>query len=174
MSKKIILYIATSVDGFIAEEDGSVSWLDEFNSEGADYGYKHFYDSITTVVMGKKTYEQIITFGEFPYKGKQCFVFGNDATDSEHVEFVSGDVKAFIEDLDDDIPKSIWVVGGAHLIKQFLEYNLVDEMMIFIMPVILGKGIRLFLDSEHKERLNLLESKSYESGAVEVRYGKGK
>ncbi len=90
MPKKVILYIAMSLDGFIARKNGSVDWLDKFNNTGEDCGYEKFYDSINAVVMGSSTYKQILGFGEFPYKSKKCFVFSKKIKKGKHVEIVNG------------------------------------------------------------------------------------
>ena len=75
MRKRIILYIAISLDGFIARKDGSVDWLSPYENGSEDYGYNEFYKKIRTVIMGNTTYKQVLSFGDFPYKGKDCFVF---------------------------------------------------------------------------------------------------
>ena len=95
--RKIKLFIASSLDGYIAKENGSVSWL----PENADSGYGPFYSSIDTVLMGKKTYEQILTFGKYPYKDKTSYVFTrntNQKKKDENVEFTS-DIEKFTEEL---------------------------------------------------------------------------
>jgi len=168
MTKKVILYIAMSLDGFIARKNGSVDWLDKFNSSGEDYGYKKFYDSVNTVVMGSITYKQVLSFGEFPYKDKDCFVFSKKIKQSQYVNFVKGDVKKFIEKEN----KKIWLVGGANLANQFLKYNLIDEFIIFIMPVLLGNGIRLF-ETNKELPLKIKNTKFYKSGVIELHYKRG-
>ena len=159
MTKKVILYIATSINGFIARENGNVDWLDKFNSSEEDFRYKDFFDSLNTVVMGNTTYNQILTFGEYPYKNKNSFVFSNKIKEEDSVEFVNEDVNSFIRDLDPIENKIIWLVGGANLVNQFLKYNLINKLIIFNMPILIGKGIRLFN-----------KTKSYKSGTIETHY----
>ena len=158
-----------SLDGFIARENGSVDWLDKFNSPKEDYGYKKFFDSINTVLMGSSTYKQILGFGEFPYKGKNCFVFSKKIKEGKHVKFVNEDVKNFIENLDPKENQKIWLVGGANLVNQFLKHNLIDEYMLYTMPILLGKGIKLF-DTIKELPLVLKRTKSFKSGVIETHY----
>ena len=173
MSTKITLYIATSIDGFIAKKDGSVKWLDKFNNLGENYGYESFSNSINTVVMGNVTYEQVLGFGEYPYKNKQGYVFANKEKSDDNIIFVNGDVKEFIDNLDKEKDHNIWLIGGANIVNQFLKYNLIDEFIIFVMPVILGEGIRLFSNDNQEKELILTNSKSFKSGVLELKYKKG-
>jgi len=162
---KIILYIASSLDGYIARENGDVDWL-PINS---DSGYDNFYKSIDTVIMGKKTYDQILTFGDYPYKGKKSYVFTrNDSlTKDENVEFVSN-VEEFSRNLVSS-KGNIWLVGGSELFSAFLEHKLVDEIILSIIPTVLGKGIPLFQNINQEANLKLIKTTEY-SGFVELTY----
>jgi dihydrofolate reductase len=154
---KIILYIATSLDGYIAREDESIDWL----PESAKSGYDAFYKSIDTVIMGKTTYDQVLTFGEYPYKDKKSFVFTTTTqTKDENVEFVS-DVNKFVKDDFPGVGKNIWLVGGAQIIASFLKQKVVDEIIITIIPVLLGRGIPLFKNIENDTKLELIKTKKY-------------
>ena len=172
MKRKIILYIASSLDGFIARKNGSVDWLDKFNSPGEDYGYKDFLLGIDVVIMGNKTYRQVLTFGDFPYKDKKCFVFSPKAGQDENVTFVNGEVNKFFKSLNSKSKKDIWLVGGANLIKQFLKYDMIDEFIISVIPVILGEGINLFATSISELNLTLDNVRKYDSGIVQMSYSK--
>jgi len=154
---KIIVYIATSLDGYIAREDGSINWL----PESAESGYDTFYKSVDTVIMGKTTYDQVLTFGEYPYKDKKSFVFTTtNQNKDDNVEFVS-DVDKFVKDGFPGLGKNIWLVGGAQIIASFLKQKVVDEMIVTIIPVILGKGIPLFKNIESETKLELIKTKKY-------------
>ncbi|MBC8516161.1 MAG: dihydrofolate reductase [Nitrosopumilus sp.] len=154
---KIIVYIATSLDGYIAREDGNIDWL----PESTESGYDAFYKSIDTVIMGKTTYDQVLTFGEYPYKDKKSFVFTTtNQKKNENVEFVS-DVKKFVEDGFNEMGKNIWLVGGAQIIASFLKQKAVDEIMVTIIPVILGKGLLLFKNTESEIKLELIKTEKY-------------
>ena len=154
---KIIVYIATSLDGYIAREDGSIYWL----PESAESGYDTFYKSVDTVIMGKTTYDQVLTFGEYPYKDKKSFVFTTtNQNKDDNVEFVS-DVDKFVKDGFPGLGKNIWLVGGVQIIASFLKQKVVDEMIVTIIPVILGKGIPLFKNIESETKLELIKTKKY-------------
>ena len=139
MSREIILYIATSLDGFIAKEDDDLQWLTETVGEG-DNGYTEFYQSIDTTIMGKRTYDYVMQHTEtFPYPDKKCYVFtASEKGSNEYVEFVNEDVVTFTKKLKVQKGSKIWMIGGA---------NLLDEYMITVTPHILGSGIVLFNDS---------------------------
>ena len=162
---KIILYIASSLDGYIARENGDVDWL----PINTDSGYDNFYKSIDTVIMGKKTYDQILTFGDYPYKGKKSYVFTrNDSlTKDENVEFVSN-VEEFSRNLVSS-KGNIWLVGGSELFSAFLEHKLVDEIILSIIPTVLGKGIPLFQNINQETNLKLIKTTDY-SGLAELTY----
>ncbi len=155
---KIILYIASSLDGYIARENGDVDWL----PKSTDSGYGDFYKSIDTVVMGKKTYDQILTFGEYPYEGKKSYVFtGNEALKKdENVEFLSS-IGKFTGKLDPFSEENIWLVGGAELVSVFLRNKLVDEIILSVIPIVLGKGIPLFQNINHDVKLQLIKTTEY-------------
>lgn len=173
MTVKIILYIATSLDGFIATKDGSVKWLDKYNELGEDLGYNEFVKSINAVILGNTTYEQILSFDcDYPYKNQKSYVFANNEYKDDNVTFVNEDVKKFIEGLDKKKDHKIWLVGGANIVNQFLEHDLIDEFKIFVMPEILGRGIRLFSKENSDKLLVLKDSKSFKSGIVELNYKK--
>lgn len=158
--RSLILYIAMSLDGFIAERNGSVDWLPE--REG-DFGYSDFYKTIDTLIMGRTTYDQILSFGiEWPYAGKKCYVFTNrDHPCDPNTEFLTGDILSFVHNLKSKPGKNIWLVGGAALANTFMEYFLIDEYWVAVIPVILGDGVRLFRDGNHSVRLSLKKLEQY-------------
>ncbi|WP_088071904.1 dihydrofolate reductase family protein [Gottfriedia luciferensis] len=169
MARNIILYIATSLDGFIARENGEIDWL--FDPSEMDYGYNEFIQKIDTVLMGRKTYDKVLTFGEYPYKDKKSYVFTTKQKENDvNVEFISTDIMPFIENLKKVDGKDIWLVGGAELTKFFLKNRLIDELILFVQPTIIGSGIPLFQDIEKDQQLTLQAHKIYENGMVEVRY----
>ena len=165
---EVKLFIATSLDGFIAERDGGVDWLFTDN----DYGYTSFFDSIETLIMGRRTYEQVLGFGEWPYGEKPTYVFtrGAPGGDHPHVEFVSSDAGPLVEKLRHRSSGDIWLVGGAALVSVFRELHLIDEYILSVHPVLLGDGIPLFERPQPRESLRLQEELSFESGLVQLRY----
>lgn len=170
--RKVILYIAQSLDGFIAKEDNDISWLSIVEKPGEDYGYSDFIDTVDTVIMGRKTYEKVLSFGiEFPHKNKKCYVLSKTMKGTDdNIEYFNGDIAELIGRLKNEKGKNIFIDGGAEAIKALREKNLIDEYVISIIPVLIGKGIRLFKDIEAESRLKLMKSKVYDSGLVQLNY----
>lgn len=143
-----ILYIAMSLDGYIADENTNVDWLSEVDGDG-DNGYSAFYETVDTIIMGRTTYDQILSFGcEWPYLGKQCYVF----TDRQYAH---DDISVFMRNLKSKPGLNIWLAGGAEMAHSFLKAGLIDEFAITMIPTILGKGVRLFKPDIPKIKLTL-------------------
>ncbi len=142
---KVILYIAMSLDGYIARPDGAVDWLDDVEGEG-DNGYGEFYSNVGNVVMGRSTYEQVLKLtDEFPYAGKPCYVLSRTYKDKNpHVTFTDESLDSLIPRLKGNSDGYVWLVGGGQLIRQFLDKKLLDEIELFIIPKMIGEGIPLF------------------------------
>jgi dihydrofolate reductase len=172
--RKIKLYMAISLDGKIALPDGSVEWLETIPPpEDGDYGYKDFYASIDTTIQGYTTYQQVINWGiDFPYADKKNYVVTGKQglTNTEYVEFISQNHIEFIKSLKEAQGKDIWLVGGGKLNAMLLEANLIDDLLLYIMPVILTKGIDMFSALPSERPLKLVASKVYANGVVETRY----
>ena len=175
--RKIKLYIAASLNGKIAEKDGSVDWLYvKEGDEQPDYGYEKFYDSIDTTIQGSSTYKQVESWGiEFPYPDKKNYVITRNKglKDNEYVEFVSENHIDFIKDLKSKSGKDIWLIGGGLVNTMLLNAGLLDEIHIFVMPIILSDGIDLFENLPNRTDLKLISSESHETGAVEMIYQVG-
>lgn len=170
--RKIKLYIACSVDGYIATKTGDISFLDNVAVDHEDYGYSEFIKTIDTVIMGRKTYDKIQSFAiPFPYQKETVYVFSKTMTGkNDDVIFVNQDVLSFVQTLKKQPGKDIFFVGGASLFKIFNELDLIDEMVISIMPIILGDGIPLFLPSIYQQSLILTKHHVYDSGLVQLIY----
>ena len=164
--RKIILFIASSLDGYIAKTDGDVGWLPVSGSSG----YDNFYKSIDTVIMGKTTYDQVLTFGAYPYQDKKSYVFtrNSDQKKDEHINFVN-DVKKLAENLLSNPGMNIWLVGGSKIISNFMNLGFVDEIIISIIPVVLGNGIPLFTDIQKETKFELIKTTDYDT-LVELHY----
>ena len=164
--RKIILFIASSLDGYIARVDGTIDWLPENTTSG----YDDFIKSIDTVIMGKKTYDQVLTFGDYPYKDKTSYVFtrNNEYSKDENTEFVH-DADKLVKDIVTNSGKDIWLIGGAEIISTFVNLGFVDEIIISIIPVVLGKGILLFKNIEKEIKFELIKTTDYDA-LVELRY----
>ncbi|HDZ17627.1 hypothetical protein LCGC14_1469510 [marine sediment metagenome] len=166
--RKIILYIATSLDNFIAKKDGNVDWL--FHDK--DYGYNNFYESIDTTLMGNNTYKQVSGLGEFPYKEKCNYVFtrSRNINRAPFVKFFNENVKSFVEELKNQSGKNIWLIGGSEINSYFFENHLVDELIISIHPIILGSGIPLLSKNEVVITLELMATNTYDTGLTQLHY----
>lgn len=175
--KKIILYIAVSLDGYIADRNGSVSWIKGHDeSVEPEDTFTPFFDSIDTVIMGKRTYDQIVTElspGQWPYTGASTFVLTHDDkwNDTEHIHFVNTPVCRLVDKLKELPGKDIWICGGAQIANQFIDKDMIDMYHIAVIPAILGGGIRLFDTTEHKIDLMLVNTKQY-NGIVELIYNR--
>ena len=172
--RKVILYIAASLDGYIARPDGDVAWLESFpNPEQTDHGYADLMEEIDTTLMGNETYKAILGFGiPFPYSDKTNYVFTRNTSpqNGEFVRFVSGDMAAFVREIKAQSGKSIWLIGGGQVIRLLMDAGLVDEYRVAIMPIVLGEGIPLFPKPITETRLRLVSAKAYGTGAVMLTY----
>ncbi|WP_338869278.1 dihydrofolate reductase family protein [Spirosoma sp. SC4-14] len=165
------LFIATSLDGYIAGPKGEIDWL---FTEG-EYGYTAFMETVDTTLMGNETYKLTKTFGEFPYKGLRNYVFtrNTEHPPEPYVEFISGDIAAFVESLKAQDGKDIFLIGGSHINAVLLEAGLIDELQVFIHPIVLGNGIPMVQPTQTRHNWTFVASKSYENGLVELHYLKG-
>ncbi|GAA0179532.1 dihydrofolate reductase family protein [Clostridium sediminicola] len=174
MSRSIILYIAVSLDGYIAKANGAVDWLGgESDNPNIDNGYEDFYKTIDTVVMGRTTYEQVINElspDVWVYEGKKCYVATTRKSEiDDRAEFITEDIALFVNKLKEEQGKDIWLVGGGKLIDQFIKKDLIDKYVVTIIPTILGDGIPLFLKENPEIKLRLVETKTTD-GMVELSY----
>jgi dihydrofolate reductase len=166
---KLVLYIAASLDGYIARPDGGIDWLVKHDNPVTDYGYNEFYATIDAMLMGRKTYEVTLGFGEWPHGDRPCYVATNSRESPAHAIPVRGDAAAIIEQLKGSYRK-IWLVGGGKLIAQALACKGLDEIILTTIPVILGTGIRLFGDSTVEADVRHVETRCYTGGLVQTRY----
>jgi dihydrofolate reductase len=170
--RRIIVYIATSADGFIARPDGSVDWLDRPRPKG-NYGMGAFYRSIDTCVLGRKTYDLSVSFGmPAAYAGKKNYVFSRTLKKaaSPTVVIVNEDVANFSERLRAEKGRDIWLVGGAEVVAAFLDSGQVDEFIIHVIPAMIGEGIPLAAPRHRNLPLKLRASKKYPDGGVKLHY----
>ena len=172
--RKIRLYTAMSLNGKIAREDGSVDWLEGIpNPDKTDYGYEAFYNEIGTTLQGFKTYQQLLNWGiPFPYSGKTNYVLTRkeERQNTEDVTFVSKAPIEFLQELKLEEGKDIWLIGGGEINTLLLNAGLIDELELFVMPVILPEGIDLFGGIPDETNLRLLKTQSFASGAIRLTY----
>ena len=170
--RKVKLFIASSLDCYIAREDGGIDWL----FTDADYGYTKFYDSIDTIIVGKKSYDQSLTLDEYPYKGKKVYVFTRkkvrkkNNNNEQDVEYIDTNIQDFVTTLTQSIGKDIWLLGGGEIVSILLNADLVDEIILSIHPIILGTGIPLLRDIQKEVNLQLENSLSFDSGLTQLYY----
>lgn len=169
MQRKIVVFIADSLDGCIATKEDSLDWLEETPGEG-DNGYAAFLETVDTILMGRRTYDWLLDkLGPegFPYRAQKCYVFSHASLVQDgRVEFVQEPLRPFVEHLQEKTGKNIWLVGGSGLIESFRAEGLIDEWIITIAPTLLGEGIPLFLPHNGEERLELLDIRRYGQFAV--------
>ena len=177
-ARKIIVYIATSADGYIARPDGDVEWLNR-RPRTVDYGIREFYPSIDTILWGRKTYDWLLAY--YRKEGKTTGLFDTTVANyvfsrkppkrpAAGVEFVSEPVKRFAARLRATPGKHIWMMGGAGLIGSFLDAGEIDEFDIHVIPVFIGKGIPLVAPRHRDVLLELRSSRKYPDGVVRLRY----
>jgi len=167
---KISIYIACSIDGYIARTDGNIDWLNYGHSGDEDYGFYSFLDSIDATIMGRGTYEVASTVEDWPYKGKRVIVLSNTLTSvRSDAELFSGELTDLVTKLHDEKIQHIWVDGGK-TVSQFLEKGLVDEMTLSIIAMILGDGIPLFSKINREYPCKLISTKPCPSGLVQLKY----
>lgn len=164
------VYIATSLDGYIARPDGGIDWLSAVERPGEDYGFAAFYASVDALVMGRKTWETALGFPEWPYAGRRVAVMSSRPRTPRHGEtFHAGAPAGLLAALAADGVRHVYVDGGA-TIRSFLAAGLVDELTVSIVPVLLGAGIPLFGDGVPEKTLSLQSSRAFGSGLVQLRY----
>ncbi|MDO4459720.1 MAG: dihydrofolate reductase family protein [Clostridia bacterium] len=159
--RSVTVYIGTSLDGYIATKDDSLEWLLNTPGDG-DNGFGEFYNTVDTVIMGRRTYDWILEHdGVSPYPDKEVYVYTRGEHENhDNITFTSEDISALIHRLKEKNGGRIWIVGGAEVIKICRENKLIDEYILSISPVILGEGISLFAEGV-KEELKLFTIKNY-------------
>ena len=172
--RKIIVYIATSADGYISRPDGNVDWLNRPRTAG-DYGMAEFFKSIDTALLGRRTFDEAIDRGGEAHFGKRNknYVFTHDPpppSRHKYVEFVNEPVEEFAKRVRALPGKDIWLMGGGGIIASFLDAGEIDEFMIFVIPVFIGEGIPLIQPRHRDMQLKLLSSHQYEDGVVKLHY----
>jgi dihydrofolate reductase len=169
--RKVIVFIAMSLDGFIAKRNDDLSFLSIVEQKSEDYGYSEFIKTVDTVILGRKTYDKVLSFGiPFPHAGKKTFVITHSNRPSSGNINFTPNLESLILDLKKEAGKNIFVDGGAEIINQLMQQNFIDEFIISIIPVLLGEGIELFKPARRERRLILVSAKSFEKGLVQLHY----
>lgn len=171
-SRKVILYISASLDGYISKPNDDLSFLEAVQLEGEDYGYEEFIQTTDTIIIGRKTYEWVLNaINEYPHPDKQTYVITSiEAPSRGNVHFYSKDLKSLITKLKSEPGKNIYCDGGAQLVNNLLKVDGIDEIIISRIPIILGGGTPLFHNNIPERNLKLISSKSFSSGLVQDHY----
>jgi dihydrofolate reductase len=176
--RKIIVYIATSADGYIARPDGDVEWLNR-GPRTLDYGMREFYRTIDTILWGRRTYDWLLNHNKKKGRTKGLFDaklanYAFSRTPPKRavpgVEFVTEPVKAFAQRLRTTPGKHIWMMGGGGLIASFLDASQIDEFDIHVIPVFIGEGIPLVAPRHRDVPLRLRSAKKFSDGVVRLHY----
>jgi dihydrofolate reductase len=174
--RKVIVYIATSADGFIARKDGGIDWLDRPRPKG-NYGMGEFYKSIDTILLGRKTYDLYLKFQkegieapEMPGVKHYAFSRRPPRKVARGFEFVKEPIVDFITRLRAQKGKNIWMMGGGGIIGSFLDAGEIDEFMIHMLPVFIGEGIPLIAPRHRTVPLKLVSTKEFTDGVVRLHY----
>lgn len=169
---KVILYIATSLDGYIAKPDDDLSFLSIVEQEGQDYGYADFVKNVDAVIVGRKTYDKVISMGfDFPHADKDAYVITRTSRPNiGSVKFYAGDLKLLVDKLKSEKGKNIFCDGGAEIVNELLKFDLIDEYVISILPILVGKGTKLFKDGRPEQKVELVSVRSFDKGLTQLHY----
>ncbi|MEJ8844981.1 dihydrofolate reductase family protein [Lacibacter sp. H375] len=172
MQRKVVVYIAASVDGYIAAPDGDLSFLSKVEKEGEDYGYGIFIATVDTVVLGKNTYDKVLSMGyPFPHADKEAYnITRTERATEGTINFYTGDVVDLVGMLKEQNGKTIFIDGGAYVVNRLLQHGLVDELYLSYIPVLLGGGIALFKRGNPLQNLELQTVKTFDTGLVQLHY----
>ena len=170
--RKLILYISCSLDGYIAKPNDDLSFLSIVEHEGQDYGYADFVQSVDTVIVGRKTYDWVIGQGyEFPHSDKESYVITRQARPNKgNINFYNGDLKSLVTELKNKEGKNIFCDGGSEILNQLLTDKLFDELILSIIPIIVGNGTKLFKEGIPEQELKLKSVNHFEKGLVQLHY----
>ena len=176
--RKISLFIATSLDGYIAKPNDDLSFLKLVEKEGEDYGYAEFTNTIDTLIVGRKTYDHVLReIGPSHYDNGQRDVYVITRTERPQAGrtiFHTGNISELVKRLKSEKGENIYCDGGAEVIDELLKQDLIDEFIISVIPVLLGDGTRLFKDGRPEQILELISVKAFETGLTQLHYKKKK
>lgn len=170
--RSVVLFIAMSLDGYIAKPDDDLGFLTSVERAGEDYGYAHFMKRVDCVILGRRTYDKILEMGNgFSYQERKTYVMTRTAKPAVGTfTFYSGNLRDLVSRLKDEPGKNIFIDGGAQIIHELLAENLIDELTVSIIPILLGDGIQLFNRTRPEVPLKLARVKHFASGLVQLRY----
>lgn len=172
--RSLSLFIAMSLDGYIAKPNDDLSFLKIVEKEGEDYGYEEFISVIDTLIIGRKTYDYVVReIGKSYYDNGNHDVYVITKTDRPkegRTTFYTGSLTELVDRLKTENGKNIYCDGGAQVINELLKHQLLDELIISVVPIILGAGTRLFQEGIPEQILELKASKTFETGLMQIHY----
>jgi dihydrofolate reductase len=172
--RKLSLFIATSLDGYIAKPNDDLSFLKLVEKEGEDYGYAKFTSTIDTIIIGRKTYDYVLKeIGSSHYDNGERDVYVMTATERPNVgriRFYNGQLTELVHKLKSEKGKTIYCDGGAEIINELMKNDLIDEFIISVIPILVGNGTRLFKDGRPEQRLEFLMAETFDTGLVQLHY----
>lgn len=176
--RKLSLFIATSLDGYIAKPNDDLSFLKLVEKEGEDYGYSEFTASIDTIILGRKTYDYMLKeIGSTHYDNGQRDVYVITRTERPQIgrtTFYTGNLTELVQQLKSKDGLNIYCDGGAEIIHELLQHDLIDEFIISIIPILVGNGTRLFRDCRPEQQLEFVSAKSFDTGLTQLYYKRKK
>lgn len=172
--RKISLFIAMSLDGYIAKPNDDLSFLKLVEKEGEDYGYSEFVSTIDTIIIGRKTYDYVLKeIGPSHYDNGQRDVYVITRTERHQLGrtiFYTGSITDLVKQLKSEQGKNIYCDGGAEIINELMKHTLIDEFKISVIPVLLGTGTRLFKDGRPEQILEFVKAKTFDTGLTQLHY----
>ncbi|SHI73835.1 Dihydrofolate reductase [Tangfeifania diversioriginum] len=176
--RKLSVFIATSLDGYIAKPNDDLSFLKLVEKEGEDYGYAEFTDTIDTLIIGRKTYDYVLKeIGSSHYDNGERDVYVITRTERPNVgkiKFYTGNLTELVLKLKNENGKNIYCDGGAEIINELLKNDFIDEFIISVVPVLLGNGTRLFKDERPEQTLEFISAKTFDTGLIQLHYKRKK
>jgi len=171
-TRNVIVYIAMSLDGYITGPENSLDFLKRVEKEGEDYGYATFLQTTDTIIIGRKSYDNVLAMGiAYPHADKTVYIITRTAKPAiGSLNYYSGNLKALVLELKNKPGKNIFCDGGAEIVNQLLKDNLIDEFIISIIPVLLGNGIRLFNNSFEELSISLIGYSKFDTGLIQLHY----
>jgi len=172
MDRKVVLYISMSLDGYIADRNDDLSFLSIVEKDGEDYGYADFVKSVDTVIVGRKSYEKVLSMGyDYPHTDKDVYIMTRTKRPAIGTfKFHSGSLKDLIKEIKTKQGGNIYCDGGAEIVTELLNDNLIDELIISLIPILMGGGVRLFNDGRPEQKLEFVSTKSYDTGLIQLHY----
>src|SRR5690606_26859040 len=176
--RKISLFIATSLDGYIAKPNDDLSFLKDVEKEGEDYGYAEFVATIDTLIIGRRTYDYVVNeIGSSHYDNGERDVYIITRTERPQkgrTIFYTGNIAELVKRLQSEEGKNIYCDGGAEVINELLKHDLIDDLIISVVPVLLGNGTRLFKDGRPEQMLEFVKVRTFETGLTQLHYKRKK